>query len=207
MAKHVISIFSEVIIAPNATDTACTILSEKPNLRLLLTGSMPNPSECSEEVKTIMGGYLVQSKDIATVSKDSLNIVSKRKPTETEIQDMLFAWKVVKHVKSNAIVYAKDKSTAAIGAGQMSRLDSSKIAAQKAKDVAKKNGWKNPKTINSIVASDAFFPFPDGLLTAIEAGATAVIQPGGSIRDDEVIQAADQAGVAMAFTGIRHFNH
>ena len=207
MAKHVISIFSEVIIAPNATDTARIILSEKPNLRLLLTGSMPNPSECSEEVKTIMGGYLVQSKDIATVSKDSLNIVSKRKPTETEIQDMLFAWKVVKHVKSNAIVYAKDKSTAAIGAGQMSRLDSSKIAAQKAKDVAKKNGWKNPKTINSIVASDAFFPFPDGLLTAIEAGATAVIQPGGSIRDDEVIQAADQAGVAMAFTGIRHFNH
>ena len=120
---------------------------------------------------------------------------------------MLFAWKVVKHVKSNAIIYVKDKSTAAIGAGQMSRLDSSRIAAQKAKDMAQKNGWEKPKTVNSVVASDAFFPFPDGLLAAIKAGATAVIQPGGSIKDDEVIRAADEAGIAMAFTGIRHFNH
>ena len=207
MAKHITSIFSEVIIAPDATKAACRIFSKKPNLRLLLTGAMPNPSDPSEQVKTILGGFLVQSRDTVTVSKGDLNIVSKRQPTEMEIKDMLFAWKVVKHVKSNAIIYVKDKSTAAIGAGQMSRLDSSRIAAQKAKDMAQKNGWEKPKTVNSVVASDAFFPFPDGLLAAVKAGATAVIQPGGSIKDDEVIRAADEAGIAMAFTGIRHFNH
>ncbi len=207
MAKQITSIFSEVIIAPDATESACKILSKKPNLRLLLTGVMPNPSKHSEQVKTILGGYLVQSRDTATISKDDLNIVSKRKPTQREIQDMLFAWKVVKHVKSNAIIYVKDKSTTAIGAGQMSRLDSSRIAVQKAKDIAQKNGWESPKTVNSVVASDAFFPFPDGLLAAVDAGATAVIQPGGSIKDEEVIRAADEADISMAFTGIRHFNH
>ena len=206
-ANLITSIFSEVIIAPGATKNACKILSNKPNMRLLLTGSMPNPNDPSDQIKTILGGYLVQSRDIGFITKDDLKIVSKREPTQTEMIDMLFAWKVVKHVKSNAIIYAKDKSTAAIGAGQMSRLDSSRIAAQKARDMAQENGWKRPRTINSVVASDAFFPFPDGLLAAVEAGATAVIQPGGSIRDNEIIEAADEAGIAMAFTGIRHFNH
>ena len=207
VANNIISVFSEVIIAPDATSAACKILSKKPNIRLLLTGGMPNSSDTFAQIKTILGGYLVQSRDTAIVTEDDLKIVSKRHPTETEIKDMLFAWKVVKHVKSNAIIYVKDKSTAAIGAGQMSRLDSSRIAAQKAKDMAQKNGWQRPRTVNSVVASDAFFPFPDGLLAAVEAGATAVIQPGGSIKDKDVIQAADNAGIAMAFTGIRHFNH
>ena len=206
-ANLITSIFSEVIIGPDATKDACKILSSKPNIRLLLTGGMPNPALSSQQVKTILGGFLVQSRDTAMIKKNDLNIVTKRKPTEKEIQDMLFAWKVAKHVKSNAIIYAKNKSTAAIGAGQMSRLDSSRIAIQKAKDMAQVHGLKNPRTIGSVIASDAFFPFPDGLLSAIEAGATAVIQPGGSIRDNDVIKAADDADISMAFTGIRHFNH
>ena len=206
-ARLITSIFSEVVIAPDATSKACEILSSKPNIRLLLTGSMPNPEHPFNQVRTILGGLLVQSRDTAIVTEDTLSLVTKRQPTKSEIADMLFAWRVAKHVKSNAIIYVKEQSTAAIGAGQMSRLDSSRIAAQKAKDMAQEHGWEKPRTVGSVVASDAFFPFPDGLLAAVDAGATAVIQPGGSMRDDAVIQAADDAGIAMAFTGIRHFNH
>ena len=206
-ASLITSIFIEVVIAPDATSKACEILSSKPNIRLLLTGSMPNPEQPFNQVRTILGGLLVQSRDTAIVTEDTLSLVTKRQPTKSEIADMLFAWRVAKHVKSNAIIYVKEQSTAAIGAGQMSRLDSSRIAAQKAKEMAQKYGWEKPRTVGSVVASDAFFPFPDGLLAAVDAGATAVIQPGGSMRDDAVIQAADDAGIAMAFTGIRHFNH
>ena len=206
-ASLITTIFSEVVIAPDATSKACEILYSKPNIRLLLTGSMPSPKQPFEQVRTILGGLLVQSRDTEIVTEDRLAFVTKRQPTKNEIADMLFAWKVAKHVKSNAIIYVKEQSTAAIGAGQMSRLDSSRIAAQKAKDMAQKHNWEKPRTIGSVVASDAFFPFPDGLLAAVDAGATAVIQPGGSIRDDKIIQAANDAGIAMAFTGIRHFNH
>ncbi|MBU1257798.1 MAG: bifunctional phosphoribosylaminoimidazolecarboxamide formyltransferase/IMP cyclohydrolase, partial [Alphaproteobacteria bacterium] len=159
------------------------------------------------QLKTIAGGVLVQSRDNGRISRDALKVVTKREPTEQELADCLFAWTVAKHVKSNAIVYAKGGSTAGVGAGQMNRLESARIAAWKAKDAAEKAGWSEPRTIGSAVASDAFFPFADGLLAAVEAGATAVIQPGGSIRDDEVIAAADEAGLAMVFTGMRHFRH
>ena len=158
-------------------------------------------------LKTIAGGALLQSRDNGRVSRDDLKVVTKRAPSERELADCLFAWTVAKHVKSNAIVYAKGGATAGIGAGQMNRLESARIAAWKAKDAADKAGWGEPKTIGSAVASDAFFPFADGLLAAVEAGATAVIQPGGSIRDDEVIAAADEAGLSMLFTGMRHFRH
>jgi len=158
-------------------------------------------------LKTIAGGALVQSRDSGQVTQGALKVVTQRAPTEQELADCLFAWTVAKHVKSNAIVYAKGGSTAGIGAGQMNRLESARIAAWKAKDAADKAGWAEPRTIGSAVASDAFFPFADGLLAAVEAGATAVIQPGGSIRDDEVIAAADEAGLAMVFTGMRHFRH
>jgi phosphoribosylaminoimidazolecarboxamide formyltransferase/IMP cyclohydrolase len=155
----------------------------------------------------ITGGLLVQDGDNGRITRDQLKCVTKRQPTEQEIADCLFAWTVAKHVKSNAIVYARDGATAGIGAGQMNRRDSARIAAAKAVEAAEINGWPEPRTIGSAVASDAFFPFADGLLAAVEAGATAVIQPGGSIRDDEVIAAADDAGLAMLFTGMRHFRH
>ena len=158
-------------------------------------------------LKTIAGGVLIQSRDNGQIDHDNLKVVTKRQPTEQELKDCLFAWTVAKHVKSNAIVYAKDNATAGVGAGQMNRLESARIAAWKAKDAADKAGWETPRTIGSAVASDAFFPFADGLLAAVEAGATAVIQPGGSIRDQEVIDAADAAGLAMVFTGMRHFRH
>lgn len=206
-ARSITSIFSEVVIAPDATSKACEILSQKPNIRLLLTGSLPDPTVSFSQVRTILGGYLVQSRDTAIITEADLTITTKRQPSPKEVADMLFAWKIAKHVKSNAIIYVKDQITAAIGAGQMSRLDSSRIAAQKARDMAQEHGWQQPRTVGSAVASDAFFPFPDGLLSAVEAGATAVIQPGGSMRDDAVIKAADEAGITMAFTGIRHFNH
>ena len=157
------------------------------------------------DYKRVNGGLLVQSRDIGMIGADDLKVVTKRAPTEQELKDCLFAWTVAKHVKSNAIVYAKGGSTAGVGAGQMNRLESARIAAWKAKDAAEKAGWSEPRTIGSAVASDAFFPFADGLLAAVEAGATAVIQPGGSIRDEEVIAAADEAGLAMVFTGMRHF--
>jgi len=168
---------------------------------------LPDPARGGTSLALIAGGLLVQDRDSGFVKPEDLKIVTKRPPTEQELQDCLFAWTVAKHVKSNAIVYAKDGVTAGIGAGQMNRRDSSRIAALRAKEAAEANGWPEPRTVGSAVASDAFFPFADGLLAAAEAGATAVIQPGGSIRDDEVIAAADQAGLAMVFTGMRHFRH
>lgn len=206
-AKAIAGIFTEVVVAPDADEAALAVFAAKKNLRLLLTGELPDASRGGLTARSIAGGWLVQSRDSGRVGADDLKVVTKRAPTQQELADCLFAWTVAKHVKSNAIVYAKDGSTAGIGAGQMNRLESSRIAAWKAKDAAEKAGWPEPRTIGSAVASDAFFPFPDGLLTAAEAGATAVIQPGGSIRDEEVIAAADEAGLAMVFTGMRHFRH
>jgi len=206
-AAAIAEIFTEVVAAPDADETARAVFARKKNLRLLLTGALPDPSRSGLMTKIIAGGALVQDRDNGRVTRDMLKVVSKRQPTERELNDCLFAWTVCKHVKSNAIVYAKDGATAGIGAGQMNRVESSRIAAWKAKDAAEKAGWPEPRTMGSAVASDAFFPFADGLLTAVEAGATAVIQPGGSIRDDEVIAAADEAGLAMLFTGMRHFRH
>jgi phosphoribosylaminoimidazolecarboxamide formyltransferase/IMP cyclohydrolase len=206
-AEAISGIFTEVVAAPDADDAAKAVFARKKNLRLLLTGELPDPARKLKAMKSIAGGFLVQSRDYGMITADDLKVVTKRAPTETELADCLFAWTVAKHVKSNAIVYAKGGSTAGIGAGQMNRLESARIAAWKAKDAADKAGWAEPRTIGSAVASDAFFPFADGLLTAVEAGATAVIQPGGSIRDADVIEAADAAGLAMVFTGMRHFRH
>jgi phosphoribosylaminoimidazolecarboxamide formyltransferase/IMP cyclohydrolase len=206
-AEAITSIFTEVVIAPDADEEARALFATKKNLRLLLTGALPDPHRAALTLKSIAGGYLVQSRDNGRVSREDLKVVTKREPSEQELRDCLFAWTVAKHVKSNAIVYAKGGATAGIGAGQMNRLESARIAAWKARDAAEKAGWGEPRTIGSAVASDAFFPFADGLLAAVEAGATAVIQPGGSIRDDEVIAAADDAGLAMVFTGMRHFRH
>ena len=206
-ALEISSIFTEVVIAPDADAEALDVLQAKSNLRVLLTGRMPSPAQAGLQIKSVLGGYLVQSRDNGQISREDLNIVTAAQPTDAQIDDMLIAWKIAKHVKSNAIVYVKDGVSAGIGAGQMSRVDSCRLAAQKACDMAAHHGWQTPRTVGSVVASDAFFPFADGLLTAIEAGAAAVIQPGGSMRDDEVIAAADEAGIAMAFTGMRHFNH
>jgi phosphoribosylaminoimidazolecarboxamide formyltransferase / IMP cyclohydrolase len=206
-AEAMAGIFTEVVAAPDASDEAKAIFAKKKNLRLLLIGELPDPARGGLSVKTIAGGYLVQSRDNGQVNSEDLKTVTKRAPTDAELADCLFAWTVAKHTKSNAIIYAKDGSTAGIGAGQMNRLESARIAAWKAKEAAEKAGWAVPRTIGSAVASDAFFPFADGLMAAVEAGATAVIQPGGSIRDDEVIAAADAAGLAMVFTGMRHFRH
>jgi len=206
-AEAIAAIFTEVVVAPDADDAAREIFARKKNLRLLLTGELPDPARGSQRMSVITGGLLVQDGDNGRITRDELKVVTKRQPTEQEIADCLFAWTVAKHVKSNAIVYAKDGVTAGIGAGQMNRRDSARIAAAKAVEAAEINGWSEPRTIGSAVASDAFFPFADGLLAAVEAGATAVIQPGGSIRDDEVIAAADDAGLAMLFTGMRHFRH
>ncbi len=204
-ARAITGIFTEVVVAPEADDEAIVLFAAKKNLRLLLTGALPDPARGGIAAKSIAGGWLVQSRDNG--SPGDLKVVTKRQPTQQELADCRFAWTIAKHVKSNAIVYARDGSTAGIGAGQMNRLESARIAAWKAKDAAEKAGWDAPRTIGSAVASDAFFPFADGLLAAAEAGATAVIQPGGSIRDDEVIAAADDAGLAMIFTGMRHFRH
>jgi phosphoribosylaminoimidazolecarboxamide formyltransferase/IMP cyclohydrolase len=206
-AEAVTQIFTEVVVAPDADEEAKAIFARKKNLRLLLTGDLPNPTRPGQSLAVITGGLLVQDRDNGRITRDQLKCVTKRQPTEQELKDCLFAWTVAKHVKSNAIVYAKDGATAGIGAGQMNRRDSSRIAAIRAKEAAEANGWAEPRTVGSAVASDAFFPFPDGLLAAAEAGATAVIQPGGSIRDDAVIAAADEAGLAMLFTGMRHFRH
>jgi phosphoribosylaminoimidazolecarboxamide formyltransferase / IMP cyclohydrolase len=206
-AEAIADIFTEVVVAPGADEAARAIFARKKNLRLLLCGELPDPKRPNLTLKSIAGGYLVQSRDGGTVGSDDLKVVTKRLPTEQELADCLFAWTVAKHVKSNAIVYAKDGATAGVGAGQMNRLESARIAAWKARDAAEKAGWAEPRTVGSAVASDAFFPFADGLLAAVEAGATAVIQPGGSIRDEEVIAAADEAGLAMVFTGMRHFRH
>ena len=204
-AEAISGIFTEVVAAPDADADALAVFARKKNLRLILTGPLPDPARGGMMLKTIAGGALLQTRDNGRLGE--LKIVTKRSPSERELADCRFAWIVAKHVKSNAIVYAKDGSTAGIGAGQMNRLESARIAAWKARDAADKAGWDAPRTIGSAVASDAFFPFADGLLAAVEAGATAVIQPGGSIRDDAVIAAADDAGLAMVFTGMRHFRH
>src|SRR4051812_46331310 len=206
-ARAITEIFTEVIIAPDASEEAIAIVATKKNLRLLLAGGLPDPRAPGMLVKSVAGGMLVQSRDNAVVDDMTLKVVTKRAPTNAERTDLAFAFRVAKHVKSNTIVYAKDLATVGIGAGQMSRIDSARIAARKAQDAAKEMGLKEPLTKGSVVASDAFFPFADGLLVAIEAGATAVIQPGGSVRDDEVIRAADDHGIAMVFTGTRHFKH
>ena len=206
-AEAICDIFTEVVIAPSVSDEANAAFAKKKNLRLLVIGDFPDPRRGGLSVKPITGGLLVQSRDSGAISEADLQVVTKRAPSAQEMKDCLFAWTVARHVKSNAIVYAKDGATAGIGAGQMNRRDSSRIAAMKAAEAAETHGWSEPKTSGSAVASDAFFPFSDGLLAAAEAGATAVIQPGGSIRDDEVIAAADEAGLAMVFTGMRHFRH
>jgi phosphoribosylaminoimidazolecarboxamide formyltransferase/IMP cyclohydrolase len=206
-AKAITEIFTEVIIAPDATDEAIKIVAAKKNLRLLLAGGLPDPRSAGLTVKSVAGGLLVQSRDNAVVDDMQLKAVTKRAPSEKELADLRFAFRVAKHVKSNTIVYAKDLATVGIGAGQMSRIDAARIAALKAQDAARELKLSEPLTKGSVVASDAFFPFPDGLLVAIEAGATAVIQPGGSVNDDKVIAAADEHNVAMVFTGTRHFRH
>jgi phosphoribosylaminoimidazolecarboxamide formyltransferase / IMP cyclohydrolase len=206
-AEAICAIFTEVVVAPGADEAAIAAFARKKNLRLLLVDALPDPQRGGQTTTIIAGGVLVQDRDNGRVSRDQLKVVTKRRPTDQELDDCLFAWTVAKHVKSNAIVYAKDGATAGIGAGQMNRRDSSRIAAAKAREAAETQGWSAPRTQGSAVASDAFFPFADGLLASAEAGATAVIQPGGSIRDEEVIAAADAAGLAMVFTGMRHFRH
>ncbi|MCQ8278458.1 bifunctional phosphoribosylaminoimidazolecarboxamide formyltransferase/IMP cyclohydrolase [Acetobacteraceae bacterium KSS8] len=204
-AIRIARIFTEVIVAPDATEEAKAVLSAKKNLRLLLTGGLPDPAQPGVVVKSVAGGFLAQTRDDGRAT--SFKVVTRRAPTEKELADLQLAFRVAKHVKSNAIVYVKDGATVGIGAGQMSRVDSARIAASKSAEAAQAAGIDQPLTTNSVVASDAFFPFADGLEVAIAAGATAVIQPGGSIRDNEVIAAADKAGVAMVFTGMRHFRH
>ena len=206
-ARAITEIFTEVIIAPGASEEAIAIVAAKKNLRLLLTDGLPDPRAIGLTMKTVAGGFLVQSRDNSVVEDMRLRTVTKRAPSAAELADLKFAFRVAKHVKSNTIVYAKDRATVGVGAGQMSRVDSARIAARKAQDAATELKLAQPLTKGSVVASDAFFPFADGLLVAIEAGATAVIQPGGSMRDDEVIKAADDHGVAMVFTGTRHFRH
>src|SRR5262245_584085 len=206
-ARAITEIFTEVIIAPAASEEAIAIVGAKKNLRLLIAGGMPDPRAAGLTAKTVAGGLLVQSRDNASVDEMQLKTVTRRAPTTRELADLRFAFRVAKHVKSNTIVYARDRATVGIGAGQMSRVDAARIAARKAEDAGQAAGAATPATGGAWVASDAFFPFADGLLVAIEAGATAVIQPGGSLRDDEVIKAADDHGVAMVFTGVRHFRH
>ena len=206
-AQAITEIFTEVVIAPGADEAALAVFAKKKNLRLLLTDGLPDPTSPGLSFRSIAGGVLVQDRDSGRIGPSDLNIVTKRQPSPEEIADMLFAWTVAKHVKSNAIVFAKDGVTAAIGPGQTSRVESTYVAAHKAEKARIASGWDVTRTKGSAVASEAFFPFPDGLLAAAEAGATSVIQPGGSVRDDEVIAAVDKAGLAMAFTGMRHFRH
>ncbi|MES5046072.1 bifunctional phosphoribosylaminoimidazolecarboxamide formyltransferase/IMP cyclohydrolase [Rhizobium nepotum] len=206
-AEEIVKLFTEVIIAPDVTEEAKAIIARKPNLRLLAAGGLPDPRAAGITAKTVSGGLLVQSRDNGMVEDLELKVVTKRAPTPQELEDMKFAFKIAKHVKSNAVIYAKDGQTVGIGAGQMSRVDSARIAAQKAEDAAKALGLSEPLTRGSAVASEAFYPFADGLLAAIAAGATAVIQPGGSMRDQDVIDAANEHNVTMVFTGMRHFRH
>jgi phosphoribosylaminoimidazolecarboxamide formyltransferase/IMP cyclohydrolase len=204
-AREIVKIFTEIIIAPDASDQAKAIIAEKKNLRLLLAGGLPDPAAQGLTFRSLAGGFLVQSRDNGVVAE--LKVVTKRKPTDKELADLVFAFTVAKHVKSNAIVYARDGATVGIGAGQMSRVDAARMAAWKAADAARAQGLARSLTEGSVAASDAFFPFPDALMVIAGAGATAVIQPGGSMRDDEVIEAADAAGLAMVFTSMRHFRH
>jgi phosphoribosylaminoimidazolecarboxamide formyltransferase/IMP cyclohydrolase len=206
-AREITKIFTEVIIAPDASEEAIAIIGARRNLRLLLAGSLPDPRAPGLTAKTVAGGLLVQSRDNAVVDDMTFKVVTRRAPSEAEMRDLKFAFRVAKHVKSNTIVYARGLATVGIGAGQMSRVDSARIAARKAQDAANELKLAEPLTRGSVVASDAFFPFADGMLACIEAGATAVVQPGGSVRDDEVIKAADDHGIAMVLTGVRHFRH
>ncbi|MBI1340685.1 bifunctional phosphoribosylaminoimidazolecarboxamide formyltransferase/IMP cyclohydrolase [bacterium] len=206
-ASAICEVFTEVVIAPGADQDARAVFARKKNLRLLITDGLPDPRRPGLAVRSIAGGYLVQDCDAGMVTPAELRVVTRRAPTEAELADLLFAWRVAKHVKSNAIVFAKNGVTAGIGPGQPSRLDSTRVAVRKALDAQTAAGWRAPRTQASVCASDAFFPFPDGLLAAVEAGAAAIIQPGGSVRDEDVIAAADEAGVAMVFTGMRHFRH
>ncbi|MFV0492889.1 MAG: bifunctional phosphoribosylaminoimidazolecarboxamide formyltransferase/IMP cyclohydrolase [Pseudorhodobacter sp.] len=206
-ANKICEIFTEVVIAPGASDEAREIFAVKKNLRLLTTDGLPDAAAPGLAFRQVAGGFLVQDRDAANVTPDELRVVTKRAPSKAELRDLLFAWTVAKHVKSNAIIYVKDGATVGVGAGQMSRIDSTRIAARKSADMAEAMGLATPLTQGSVVASDAFFPFADGLIAAAEAGATAIIQPGGSMRDAEVIAAADEAGLAMVFTGQRHFRH
>jgi phosphoribosylaminoimidazolecarboxamide formyltransferase/IMP cyclohydrolase len=206
-AEAIAEIFTEVVIAPDADEDAISVFSRRRNLRLLLAGGLPDPAAPGLSAKTVAGGFLTQSRDNGRVGEADLKVVTKKQPTPAQIRDLIFAFRVAKHVKSNAIVYAKDGATAGIGAGQMSRVDSARVARLKAEDAAHAAGWADPMTVGSACASDAFFPFADGLLQAVQAGSTSVIQPGGSIRDEDVIKAADDAELAMVFTGMRHFRH
>lgn len=207
LATELAKIFAEVIIAPEFSTKALDILAAKKNLRLLRTGGLADPKAQGALVKSVAGGLLVQARDNAQIDALELKTVTERAPTEPELNDLKMAFTVAKHVKSNAIVYVKDNATVGIGAGQMSRLDSTRIATRKALDAAKAMGQAEALTKGSVAASDAFFPFADGLEVIIEAGATAVIQPGGSMRDQEVIDAANKAGIAMVFSGTRTFRH
>jgi phosphoribosylaminoimidazolecarboxamide formyltransferase/IMP cyclohydrolase len=206
-AEEIAKLFTEVVIAPEADAAAREVFAAKKNLRLLVTGGLPDPAAPGMTLRSIAGGYLLQSRDNGRVTAQDLKLVTKRAPTTQELEDLLFAFCVAKHVKSNAIVYVKNGATVGVGAGQMSRIDSSRIAAWKSREAAEAAKLAQAGVVGSVVASDAFFPFPDGLLAAAEAGATAVIQPGGSIRDADVIAAADEKGLAMMFTGMRHFRH
>ncbi len=206
-ATEITKIFTEVVIAPGADEAALSVFAQKKNLRLLLTDGLPDPSAPGTFVKTVAGGLLVQDRDFGRLDKSDLKVMTKKTPTDKQLDDLLFAWRVAKHVKSNTIVYAKDGATVGIGAGQMSRIDSARIAARKAVDAKDKEGFAELRTTGCVAASDAFFPFADGMLAAAAAGASAIIQPGGSIRDEEVIAAADEQGLAMVFTGMRHFRH
>jgi phosphoribosylaminoimidazolecarboxamide formyltransferase/IMP cyclohydrolase len=206
-AEKIAKILTEVIVAPDATEAAVAIVAQRKNLRLLLTGGMPDPTAPGWAFRSLSGGFLTQTRDDGRIGAADLRVVTKRPPTDAELADLLFAFAVCKHVKSNAIVYAKDSATVGIGSGQPNRVDSARIAAWKSEEAAKAAGLPGRLTEGSVVASDAFFPFADGLEAAASAGATAVIQPGGSIRDAEVIAAADAAGMAMVFTGMRHFRH
>ena len=206
-AQRICRIFTEVVVAPGADAAARAAFAEKPGLRLLLIDALPDPAAAGRVMRQVEGGFLIQDRDTGRLDPAALDVVTRRAPTGAERADLLFAWRVAKHVKSNAIVYARDGATVGIGAGQMSRVDSTRIAARKAGDMAEALGLSESPARGAVVASDAFFPFPDGLLAAAEAGATAVIQPGGSVRDPAVIEAADAAGLAMVFTGMRHFRH
>jgi phosphoribosylaminoimidazolecarboxamide formyltransferase/IMP cyclohydrolase len=206
-ARAIVEIFTEVVIAPEADDDAIAVFAKRKNLRLLASGGLPDPAAPGETVKSIAGGFLIQARDAARLAPADLTIVTRRQPSEAQVRDMLFAFTIAKHVKSNAVVFAKNGQTAGIGAGQMNRRDSVRIAALRAAEAAEAAGLPRSLAHDSACASDAYFPFADGLLQAVEAGASCVIQPGGSIRDAEVIAAADEAGIAMAFTGVRVFRH
>ena len=206
-ARKIVEIFTEVIIAPEADEDAIALIAAKKNLRLLLTGGLPDVRAPGLSLRTVSGGFLAQARDNAVVDDMELKVVTKRQPSERELADLRFAFRVAKHVKSNAIVYVKDGATVGIGAGQMSRVDSARIAAIKAEEAARQMGLDRPLTVGSAVASEAFLPFADSLVSMIEAGATAVIQPGGSMRDEDVIRVADENNIAMVFTGMRHFLH